>query len=619
MSAISPDWPTCDAFNCTGIKIASHDLCVTHLSDQTRMDWISRLNPGDEVDFRGVHFDDDTLWRICRTMSQDWVPIFGTANFEAAHFTDRADFSRAKFQGDAIFEGATFDGHVGFMGTEFWLTADFSKAQFRHTPNFRFARFSDWTSFDRAIFTEGANFSLADFFGRATFYESTFEAEARFSGSYFRLDALFHGVKFSNEANFSACQFAYKARFSSCQFAGVAKFDSSLFDESVNFANAEFMSQLTGPIICCGNIILGAASFFEPVRIDIAAESVDVTSAQFRSPAVIRIRNGEVDITDVKNDQPLTIASRTSPFDSFGATIPSDPFGEETSPATIPTLLGVDAAQLTLVDMDLTGCIFSGALHLDQIRINGRCAFATPPSGIQFGSGRIPFRLWTRRNILAEESRWRALPLPHRPAVAISGWTPGPDQPSTEHQIKPADLAGLYRELRKALEDGKNEPGAADFYYGEMESRRHDREGTPKEERLLLGMYWLLSGYGLRAARALGWLLLAMTITVLLMMGFGIPSNSSKSEATGIVPTGGGRVALVVDKPDPYLSGTAGARFTKGRFEKSFRVVVNSVVFRSSEQDLTVAGTYIEMASRFGEPILLGLAALAVRGRVKRS
>ncbi|WP_406335645.1 hypothetical protein [Streptomyces sp. NBC_00203] len=45
---------------------------------------------------------------------------------------------------------------------------------------------------------------------------------------------------------------------------------------------------------------------------------------------------------------------------------------------------------------------------------------------------------------------------------------------------------------------------------------------------------------------------------------------------------------------------------------------MNSVIFRSSGQDLATAGTYTEMASRHFEPVLLGLAVLAVRGRVKR-
>ncbi|MFD5559706.1 hypothetical protein [Kitasatospora griseola] len=54
------------------------------------------------------------------------------------------------------------------------------------------------------------------------------------------------------------------------------------------------------------------------------------------------------------------------------------------------------------------------------------------------------------------------------------------------------------------------------------------------------------------------------------------------------------------------------------RTEKGALVVVNSVVFRSSGQNLTLPGTAIEMTSWIGEPLLLGLAALAVRSRVER-
>ncbi|MFD8384864.1 hypothetical protein ACFV2X_41155 [Streptomyces sp. NPDC059679] len=38
----------------------------------------------------------------------------------------------------------------------------------------------------------------------------------------------------------------------------------------------------------------------------------------------------------------------------------------------------------------------------------------------------------------------------------------------------------------------------------------------------------------------------------------------------------------------------------------------------SGFHELTTVGTYTEMVSRLGEPVLLGLAALAIRGRVKR-
>ncbi|MGW6578666.1 hypothetical protein ACWF76_04545 [Streptomyces globisporus] len=41
-------------------------------------------------------------------------------------------------------------------------------------------------------------------------------------------------------------------------------------------------------------------------------------------------------------------------------------------------------------------------------------------------------------------------------------------------------------------------------------------------------------------------------------------------------------------------------------------------MFRSSGQELTTAGVCVETASRVSAPLLLGLAALAVRNRVKR-
>ncbi|WP_373309444.1 hypothetical protein [Streptomyces olivaceoviridis] len=179
----------------------------------------------------------------------------------------------------------------------------------------------------------------------------------------------------------------------------------------------------------------------------------------------------------------------------------------------------------------------------------------------------------------------------------------------------PTQLAPVYRALRKAFEDGANEPGAADFYYGEMEMRRHDRTGTTRAERGLLHGYWMLSGYGLRASRALGWLAAAMLVTIMLLMGFGLPRDDPKQVATGIVPPGGGRVTFEIGKEDPR--DPTGNRFTGERFEKALNVTLNSVIFRAADQDLTTTGTYVQMTSRVTEPVLLGLAVLAVRNRVK--
>ena len=67
-------------------------------------------------------------------------------------------------------------------------------------------------------------------------------------------------------------------------------------------------------------------------------------------------------------------------------------------------------------------------------------------------------------------------------------------QPVVRLELRPADIALLYRALRKGREDSKDEPGAADFYYSEMEMRRHDRS-APWPERLVLWLYWLVAGY----------------------------------------------------------------------------------------------------------------------------
>ncbi|MGW3464489.1 hypothetical protein ACWDE9_35090, partial [Streptomyces olivaceoviridis] len=137
--------------------------------------------------------------------------------------------------------------------------------------------------------------------------------------------------------------------------------------------------------------------------------------------------------------------------------------------------------------------------------------------------------------------------------------------------------------LRKAFEDGRNEPGAADFYYGECEMRRHDTTGTTKSERRLPWGCWLLSDY---------------------------------PAATGTL--NGSRISLKTSTPDPALHGGWPKRMTWARVEKATCVAINSVVFRSSGQNLTTADTYIEMASRRLKPTLLALGALVIRGRTKQ-
>ncbi|WP_307782096.1 hypothetical protein [Streptomyces sp. MBT65] len=108
-----------------------------------------------------------------------------------------------------------------------------------------------------------------------------------------------------------------------------------------------------------------------------------------------------------------------------------------------------------------------------------------------------------------------------------------------------------------------------------------------------------------------------MAATVLVMMLWGLPQQDARpgptNSATGAGISGVAGTNDPVDPDEPLAR-----RMTSDRFEKSARVVINSVVFRSSTQSLTTAGTCTEMLSRLVEPALLGLGAFAIRGRVRR-
>jgi hypothetical protein len=107
-----------------------------------------------------------------------------------------------------------------------------------------------------------------------------------------------------------------------------------------------------------------------------------------------------------------------------------------------------------------------------------------------------------------------------------------------------------------------------------------------------------------------------MALSVLLLMGFGLPDHDPDPATTGTVH--GTKITLNTNTPDPALRLGYRRRFTWKRAEKATRVAVNSVVFRSSGQNLTTTGAYIEMTTRILEPVLLGFGLLAIRNRIKR-
>ena len=311
--------------------------------------------------------------------------------------------------------------------------------------------------------------------------------------------------------------------------------------------------------------------------------------------------------------KPSTVAFAPEPFtrydpelgreiESFGEGAVAQADGGRRSRPRLLSLRGVDVATLTLSDLDLGACLFQGTHHLDALRIEGVRPFADTPGAWRLRLGRwwVPvWRRWSRRQTLAEEHHWRgepaAPPMPgrrvrlrrpawHGPACQTPGWV----AVQTRHDVQrltPDRLAVLYRALRKAQEDSKNEPGAADFYYGEMEMRRHDRH-TPWAEWVIVWLYWLVSGYGLRGLRALAWL------------------------AAVIVGLAGLLQAIGFDGGDP------------GFRDAVIYAAQSTISVASGNTALTEhvswAGEVLRIVLRLVGPLLLGLALLAVRNRVKR-
>lgn len=573
-----PGWAHCglgadhgDPVGCPGVLAAEHAWCLRHLGDEERTFFLGRLGPGSPLDLRGTELDERLLAAVLRRFRDvGGEPQVGSARFERAVFRGDTDFHRTVFAGAADFTGAVFKGEVNFQQVSF-TGVSFARAVFKER-----------SSFGRAQFREPRGLTRL-----ANFAEAEFEREVRFRGAVFHAPdqrPVFHHVRFRGGVNLH----------------GVVS------HEGLSFTRATFEKTTTlGPLVCRRDVGLEGAHFTGPVVIEAVAAGLLLPWTRFEGPATIAARYARVTLDRALLLHPCTVTTLREPPGATGLAEAEAALAHDHGPdptVAVTSLRGVDAAMLLLAEVDLTGCAFSGAHHLDQIRLEGQWRLGAAPGGVRWSRG-VP-RWCAKRQVINEEREWRVVSRARR--SSRHDWGPRPADPGAVPGL--ATLTTTYRQLRKAREDAKDEPGAADFYYGEMEMRRYSH-GWRHAERWLLQAYWALSGYGLRASRALGWLAGAMLATSLLMLAFGLPDTPAREYPAG---------TRVVGKQAPALRAPFPARFNEERALKAADVVVNSVVFRASGQSLTRTGAYVEKAARFTGPVLLGLAVLAVRGRVKR-
>ena len=591
--------PTCEQPGCVGIRLASAPTCLSHASEEETAAALKLIGETGTIDARGVTITPALLERILTAapLGGNGQPLIKLLQFQGATFSDEARFQRVTFSGDAWFNEATFGGG-----------ADFEEATFGGDAYFHNATFGGSAGFDRAAFSGKAKFGKTTFSGGPTCIETTFGSEADFRhatlngvgflGTKFGGDAFFDGAIFSGETGFDGAAFSGKAGFNGATFKGDALFPSVRFEQARQF----------GPVLAYRGLILDDVEFAQPVLVEVSTTGVCCRRARFAGGVQFRLRWARVVLDDADLAAPSIMAGiprlsseELAEREEQIARAWRRLLGDEISGR--PRLLSLrraNVAGLGLSNVSVDDCRFFGTHSLDRLRLESDVSFAEsrPTLGAWgLSLGWDPWK-WGGREVIAEERAWRANRSRGRwVAPRWPDWL-GDDQPSL---LDPGQIAGLYRALRKGREDAKDEPGAADFYYGEMEMRRlarrrvHSPDGhrvgtrvgevsRGRVERWILTAYWLVSGYGLRAWRAVAWL---AVVTVLLAVAFHI-------------------VGFVVP-PHPASYWTS--------LLYAFRATLS---LTDDQVTLTAWGQLLQAVLRLTGPVLLGLALLALRGRVKR-
>jgi uncharacterized protein YjbI with pentapeptide repeats len=597
-------WPKCSRRDCIGRKVGHYRNCLEHLSARELDSYIKSLHPGASLDVSGSRIGLDLLHQLLDGTRDetDGTSRIAEARFVKTTFTEPAMFMHVSFEQGAVFWNARFEAGAGFDSVTFRKSAEFDNARFGGP-------------------TVDSGFLGCQFLDRGGFAGVKFEGGARFRDTLFSNRNVGESELIQqHSAVFEHAHFAGEVHFNRVRFLHGATFRDSAFERTADFR----------PIVTRGAFQLDGAIFKQLCHVEAAASVVTCVSSRFEGPMELRARWARILLDLALIGQPAAISHsplmRTAPGQM-------DPRTRELGPVVlywyergasaeelerwrkwlrkseralesdvgdarpkVISLRGVDLTNLTLSDVNLQACLFDGAFHLDRLKIEGSKPFAGTPRGLRVKWSGLPrVWWWTRRQVLAEEHRWRSSMGEEstHPARTIqqSDWYPPNSQASPwvemyssqpSQVLGPDELAGLYRDLRKAYEDAKNEPGAADFYFGEMEMRRL-ASSTPPGERILLFLYWLVSGYGLRGSRALIALMVTTGVFALLFQAWGFVSPGSFTDA------------LLFS-----LESTT------------------SLFARASEVPLTRFGEALWIVLRLLGPLLFGLIVLSIRGRVKR-
>jgi hypothetical protein len=502
------------------------------------------LREADPLDLRGVRVGPSLLAEILLVLRSGSGGFNRRVRFDSAQFTSNALISAIQFNRPVSFAAATFEKRVTFSGVVFSML----------------------TRFDQAVFAAPTEDEL----------DSNPALPTRFLDCQFLGRTRFTGARFAGTATFARSTFAQHANFGDAVFKGDVRFDRTTFERNRSLELLDI----------AGRCHFDYATFERFVTISLGAELLNCGATQFRDGVNLRISRGDV----VLEHSDLGLASTISRYreagiesrrDSREAAPSSDsPDSVVTSPRLV-SLRGSSLRTVEVADLDLRPCLFGGVTGLEGLHLSSTVRLGLPPSR----RSRRQLRAWTPREVIAEERLWRSAD------GRWSEWTASPEYCAPDvlkgvEALAPFEIADIYRSLRKGREDKRDEPGAEDFYYGEMEMRRHStkaqrRPRSRASEHAIIWAFWATSGYGLRPLRA----------TVALL---------------GVVASFSALIATV-------------GQTAQHNYGDALLNTLNAATLRGgSDSGLTETGRWLQLPLRLLGPLLFALILLSLRGRVKR-
>jgi hypothetical protein len=461
-------WHRCTERGCLGEAVAPGHPCIRHLDRSSRAAYLASVSAPHRLSLRGVEVS-QILWEEIRRS-----PAFAEGAPRAP-----IDFAGAEINTGIRLEEVEFKHSVNFFGASIYGIIELRKCRFRQGLDARYARLK----------------------APINFWQSTFDAEVNISYLESDQNVGFDGVTFNGSLTGDGA--AATIHLTSAIVSGNASFKHSRSWLLLNGATLNGLFDLTDADLIAlhgEQLALTAASRFGPcsikhlylaratlgarIHMDVTADTVDLSDAILKEGGSIVLDRAAVNLRQVSLGGPLRMSGKLP-----GTAMPA-----------IIGLLNADAGKMSFARVDMSRCSLYGAHGLGTMDIESTVGFA-----------RCPW--WaSRRHYLADEWAWRAAKPSkwHRFRWKLTGVRIGNEQEKPKRgeesanwlpTLRASQIAGTYRDLRRSLEGKSDMPGASDFYYGEMEMRRRDNDSS-FWDRVLVTLYWLLSGYGLRTTRS---------------------------------------------------------------------------------------------------------------------